>query len=298
MAGRRAKMKVGRWTTGVKRDARWLEREMVPLSERSAVARVGFFLRLCRYNRCALVDLRGAKTAVLRYVAAQRRAGVRWGTLGVYLRQIRTGVTWPVGAGRFWADLLKYVDGRHAESGGGHAASGTLDVLTKQCLEMEDPQVRAAALLMLYAGLRARDVGRLTSAQVEIDERLQRITIEVRRAKNIKRRSDTRQVRVLLAWFAPEVRVQDRREVLGSLAAYYKTAEPWPRERGALSATISKALEKPLTSYTLRRCFVQRVVELHTNQEEVIDWAGVMKLTLHEGEDTLRAYYAVKVSDQ
>ena len=48
------------------------------------------------------------------------------------------------------------------------------------------------------------------------------------------------------------------------------------------------------TSYSFRRLFVHRVIERFTDEDEMVAWAEVVKLTAHVQIETVRVSYAKK----
>jgi len=197
--------------------------------------------------------------------------------------------------GPFVDDLFKILELLHASEEVEHA----IDITYEKALDLLR-QLTGDALflcwLMVHTGARAKDLQRMLFSQFSFCAINDVAVMKVHFKYTKGRRSETKQY-VLPVKLTDEVWIPD--EVKTRFRVTYKDA--YLIKIGAND--LNKAIHhlgpqfEGITSYSFRRLFVHRVIEMFKDDEGHIAWAEAVKLTGHVHVETLRTSYA-KIEDR
>lgn len=200
----------------------------------------------------------------------------------------------PIG-GPFVDDLFKIIELLHASEEVEHA----LDITYEKALEvlrLLNGDALFLCWLMVHTGARAKDLQRMRFAQFTFHVINAVAVMKVHFKYTKGRRSETKQY-VLPVKLGEDVWIPE--EVKSRFQVTYKDA--FLIKIGA--DELNKAIDRlgpqysSITSYSFRRLFVHRVIDMFKDDEGHIAWAEVVKLTGHIHVETLRTSYA-RVEDR
>lgn len=188
-------------------------------------------------------------------------------------------------------NVQKAVHQLHADADTRHAIDAGARTLKGVIASMKKPEHSAtAAELILRTGLRGKDVARLASGSIVFKKKYTILTLKV--SKGIRRRAHRRILKLPL-WFGPftkesRIRVRNLLKLKGTKKSSWLTPliNKGLKNRNRDQVGTSRS-EKNFTSYSFRRCFIQRaLLEENGNCEEV-----ARKYTAHRNPKIIEAHY-------
>lgn len=179
-------------------------------------------------------------------------------------------------------DILKEADWRAAGDEVKKAPYVPLERLLEFLERCESDKIRIRVLFMILTGLRNVDVNYLARDGFRINDK--HLFISVSRAKN--RRRPRHRVRLVLRksisyWSC--YKLMDRKRLL--------RAAQHGMEAVSLSELNRYLAGIGATSYSLRRLYIKRIIEMNRGYDGSVDWDRVALFTLHFSPATIRAYY-------
>ena len=147
---------------------------------------------------------------------------------------------------------------------------------------------QATAWLMLMTGARVADLLRLCRDQFSFEQAMLKIHFKYTKGRRSEKKAYTLALPYLEEFPIP-VSVQYALNVPPQALVCTVSVDDFNNALKALGEQF-----EGYTSYSFRRLFVHRVIERFTNEECMVAWAEVVKLTGHVSIETVRTSYAKK----
>ena len=229
------------------------------------------------------------------FAALGIRCGLEWSTMDTY-----TGyLTKPIGASlnplekERWRQTRRIIKAAHADSECKGAPCANIGQIQKVLCKLS-LKVRQAVAAITYTGARLRDVRRWRRKQMFFSPR--RIAVQVRLAKNRRRRSQRKILRLSepahklgLEVDASLLQIQDEKQ--------HSDLEERPFENISITRVnkeIAHACQKlsivpKLTTYSFRKFYIKGITVFYN-----YDWPTIIQYTLHTNVNVVQAHYDVK----
>ena len=240
------------------------------------------FLDFCRLNE------QPGHNVYLLWAAQMHRCGLAWSTIHTYVNYVHDCVY-----GRpdhrheaaLYLQAKKLVGCAHADESSRFVATDTSIEELRVCLRATVPEHKAILWFCIATGTRVRDAMRLRRSQLTLGDR--KLQVEFRLTKNRRVRALRRRVVFPLSWSCappPEV-ARYVRDGDGDVRLFGNwNAAAFNKE--LKSACLISEIPNKLTSYSVRRRFIDRVKKVFPDDD-----AKVLRFTLHLDSKMIHAHY-------
>ena len=169
-----------------------------------------------------------------------------------------------------------------------HATDIKINVLEEYLESLPQSPERTLAAFLALTGIRGQDALRLKKEQIAMSNVT--FSVDIRVAKN--RRRSSHSVTLKLSRKLGEILWRPR--LLNIVRDGLHDNVFFPTSLIPLRRCL---LDGGMTAYSLRRNFIQRVLELCTDHKGIIDYDKAILFTLHNTSTTLRSSYELRAQD-
>jgi hypothetical protein len=184
------------------------------------------------------------------------------------------------------SDIFKVLNLMEAEGDSAHAIDVEMPVLESILWALPPGRLRLTFFLLLYVGCRAADGVRLSSGAFRVDTD-GNLLVHFRITKNRRRKAEAFTVRVRPPRMIPElielIRAED-----------HAPCPTLPCDLFNQQIKTAAGYVEGMTSYTLRRAFIQQVIKEKTVGDTTA-WLEVARLTGHHSLEILRTHYTASI---
>ena len=217
--------------------------------------------------------------------------GLRSSTCRAYARLVLEGchrcgrrITGPL-----VSDLMKVLSLMEAEDDVRHAPDFLREKLEELLWSLPPSKLRLTFYILFFFGCRAADAIRLTGGSFRIQQDGS-VRVVFRITKNRRTKAESYAINVIPSQLIPELRevVTTGAENIPILDCdeFNRTIKPIAETAGM----------KGLTTYSLRRSFIQQVIEQKTTGD-CVQWLEVARMTGHHDLETIRVRYTSSLFD-
>jgi len=183
-------------------------------------------------------------------------------------------------------DAIKGMELRAAKEVPEHAVDVSEERATEILSTVRDENARFTIWMMCMCGARVADLLRLTSAQFMIaygsGEGNNKLKVSFYVTKTGRTQSERRTVTFPI-WIPYETQ----------WGLFREKERPFVLDADAINIRLHGAGYKEETSYSFRRLFINRVIDIFTDDNGYTDWARVIEMTGHEQKKNVQGHYQV-----
>ena len=229
-------------------------------------------------------DLFRVDVAVVAFIIDLTEQGLKWSTCRSYLKLLLEGnarrgtrITGPL-----IGDLFKIANLLDAESEASHAPDVPRQDLEDLLASLPPGRLRLTFFILFFTGARAADAERLGGWNLRINPE-GTVNIYFAITKNHRRKAESYSITIRPSIFIPELGQLQRGEM--------KTLNCDDFNRGIKELAAERGFS--MTSYTLRRSFVQNCIN-DCRHGDFVQWMEVAKLTGHFDVASIKSYVSNK----